>query len=125
VYKKQNVTFPYLYAMPKMHKDPWASRPVVSGVCSVMKALSIWFDVQLQSVVHLCPCYLKDLWHFLNDIRNLKNLQGCKLITADATAMYTNINTDHATTILSRWLTLHESELPEEFPRDLILMGIR
>jgi hypothetical protein len=106
--------------MPKMHKDPWASRPVVSGVCSVMKALSIWLDVQLQSVVHLCPCYLKDSWHFLNDIRDLNNLKECKLITADVTAMYTNINTDHAIDTLSRWFTLHSSEIPGEFPKDLI-----
>jgi hypothetical protein len=125
VYKMQRITYPYFYAMPKMHKIPWASRPVVSGVCSVMKALSIWLDVQLQSVVHLCPCYLKDSWHFLNDIRNLKNLQGCKLVTADATAMYTNINTDHAINILNLWFTLHESELPEAFPKDLISLGIR
>jgi hypothetical protein len=125
VYKKQSITFPYFYAMPKMHKNPWASRPVVSGVCSVMKALSIWLDVQLQSVVHLCPCYLKDSWHFLNDIRDLKNLQGCKLVTADATAMYTNINTDHAIDTLKRWFTLHEAELPESFPKELILIGIR
>jgi hypothetical protein len=124
-YKQINITFPYFYAMPKMHKDPWASRPVVSGVCSIMKALSIWLDVQLQSVVHLCPCYLKDSWHFLNDIRDLKNLQGCKLITADATAMYTNINTDHAIETLDRWFTLHEAELPQPFPRDLVLLGIR
>ena len=125
VYKKQSITFPYFYAMPKMHKTPWASRPVVSGVCSVMKALSIWLDVQLQSVVHLCPCYLKDSWHFLNDIRNLKNLQRCKLVTADATAMYTNINTDHAIDTLNRWFELHEAELPPDYPRALILLGIR
>jgi hypothetical protein len=124
-YKLINITFPYFYAMPKMHKTPWASRPVVSGVCSVMKALSIWLDVQLQSVVHLCPCYLKDSWHFLNDIRNLKDLQGCRLVTADATAMYTNINTDHAIDILDRWFELHRSELPHEYPKELILLGVR
>ena len=124
-YKLTSITFPYFYAMPKMHKTPWASRPVVSGVCSVMKALSIWLDVQLQSVIHLCPCYLKDSWHFLNDIRNLKNLQNCKLVTADATAMYTNINTDHAIYVLNQWFDLHQSELPQDYPKDLILSGIR
>jgi hypothetical protein len=124
-YKLINITFPYFYAMPKMHKTPWASRPVASGVCSVMKELSIWLDVQLQSVVHLCPRYLKDSWHFLNDIRNLNNLKGCKLVTADATAMYTNTNTDHAIDVLNRWFELHKSDIPHDYPKVLILLGIR
>jgi hypothetical protein len=125
IHKKQSITFPYFYAMPKIHKNPWASCLVVSGVCSVMEALSIWLDVQLQSVVHLCPFYLKDSWHFLNDIRDLNNLQGCRLVTADATAMYTNINTDHAIDVLNQWFELHQSELPQDYPKDLILSGIR
>jgi hypothetical protein len=125
VYKKQNITFPYFYALPKMHKTPYGTRPVVSGVCSVMKCLSIWLDVQLQSVVHLCPFYLKDSWHFLNDIKDLTNLQGCKLVTSDADAMYTNINTDHAIEILDKWFELHKHELPPDFPKDLILLGMR
>jgi hypothetical protein len=125
VYKKQDITFPYFYALPKMHKTPYGTRPVVSGVCSVMKCLSIWLDVQLQSVVHLCPYYLKDSWHFLNDIKDLNNLNGHKLVTSDADAMYTNINTDHAIEILDKWFNIHEHELPIDFPRDLILLGMR
>ena len=121
----EKLDLPYFYAMPKMHKDPPGLRPVVSGVSTVMESLSKWLDVQLLSVVHLCPCYLKDSWHFLNDIKNLKELQGCKLVTSDADAFYTNINTNHAIEIMEKWCDLHRNDIPEDFPRELVLKGIK
>ena len=98
---------------------------MVSGVCSVMEPLSKWLDVQLQRIVHLCPCYLKDSWHFLNDIKKLgKTMKGYRLIISDANAMYTNINTDHAIETLKKWFKQHEKDLPSDFNTDLILLGI-
>ena len=38
----KGVTFPYFYMMPKVHKKPdWKTRPVVSGVISIMRPLNI------------------------------------------------------------------------------------
>lgn len=127
VHPKENITFPYFYLLPKVHKVPlpdFKTRPVVSGVSSVMEPLSKFLDVQLQRVVHLCPCYLKDSWQFLNDIRNLKNLQGYKLITSDANSMYTNINTEHAISIIKKWMILHHDDIPNDFPTELVIAGI-
>ena len=124
-YKLAHIGLPYFYILPKVHKVPWSSRPVVSGVTSVMKCLSVWLDVQLQNVVHLCPCYLKDSWQFLNDIKNYMNAKGYKLVTSDATAMYTNINTEHAIEIMGKWFELHAKEIPDDYPTDLVLTGIR
>ena len=111
--------------MPKVHKKPlWKTRPVVSGVTSIMRPLSIWLDTMLQQVVHLCPFYLKDSWHLLNDLKKLKSLKGCKLVTSDAQSFYTNINTEHAIDILHKWFILHSQDLPPNFPVDLVLLGI-
>ena len=122
---RNTIEFAYFYAMPKMHKNPWATRPVVSGICSVLEPLSKWLDVQLQRIVHLCPCYLKDSWHFLNDIKKLgKTMKGYKLVISDANAMYTNINTDHAIDTLRKWFKQHEKDLPSNFQTELILKGI-
>ena len=122
---KERISFAYFYAMPKMHKNPWATRPVVSGVSSVMEPLSKWLYVQLQRIVHLCPCYLKDSWHFLNDIKKLgRTMKGYKLIISDANAMYTNINTDHAIETLRKWFEQHNNDLPNDFNTKLILKGI-
>jgi len=74
----------------------------------MLELLSKWVDIQLQLVVHLCPAYLKDSWHFLNEIRDLKDLEGCTLVTSDAKAMYPNINTQHATETIGKLFELHQ-----------------
>jgi hypothetical protein len=71
MYLNKDLQLPYFYILPKVHKTPWATRPVVSGVSTVMEPLSKWVDIQLQSVVHLCPAYTMDSWQFLNDIKDL------------------------------------------------------
>jgi hypothetical protein len=55
----------YFYALPKVHKNPWKTRPVVSGVSTDMEPLSQWIDTQLKQVIHLCPSYLKDGWQLV------------------------------------------------------------
>ena len=60
---------PYFYILPKVHKTPWKTRPVVSQVSSVIEPLSQWIDYQLQRVIHLCPSYLQDTWHFLHELK--------------------------------------------------------
>jgi hypothetical protein len=123
---KRKIQLPYFYILPKVHKQPkWKTRPVVSGVSSVLEPLSKWVEVQLQKVIHLCPAYLKDSWHFLNIEKDLKNLKGKKILTADAQSMYTNINTEHAVEIIDLWFDLHESELPPQFPRKAIVTAIK
>lgn len=115
---------PYFYLLPKVHKTPWATRPVVSGVSSVLEPLSKWVDIQLQRVIHLCPAYLKDSWHFLNEMKNLDILDEYRIVTSDAKAMYVNINTDHAIETIRLWFALHAAELPTNFPTELILESI-
>ena len=110
--------------MPKVHKTSWKIRPVVSGVSSVMEPLSKFLDTQLQRVVHLCPYYLKDSWHFLNDIQELDSFPFAKFITSDANAMYKNINTEHAIEIFHKWFYIHSHHLPPDFPTVLVLQGL-
>jgi hypothetical protein len=124
MYLNKYLQLPYFYILPKVHKTPWATRPVVSGVPTVMEPLSKWVDIQLQRVVHLCPAYTMDSWQFFNDIKDLKDLKGYTLVTADAKAMYCNINTDHAIDTIKEWFALHRHELPKNFPTTLILESI-
>lgn len=50
----------------------------------------------VQQVVHLCPAYLKDSRHFLNEVKNLEISEDGLIVTLDTKTMYANINTDHA-----------------------------
>ena len=114
---------PQFYCTPKVHKKPnWKTRPIVSCVNSRMGDLSKWVDVQLQRVVHLCPGYLKDSRSLLKRLKNLGKLPPtAAFVTADATSMYTNIDTDHGLQTLRKWFNLHAHELPAGFPTEMVL----
>ena len=118
---KEDLELPYFYILPKVHKTPWATRPVVSGVSSVLELLSKWVDIQLQRVLHLYPAYLKDSWHFLNELKDLSNLQEHCIVTSDAKAMYSNVNTEHAIATIKKGFDLYQVDLPPNFPEQLIL----
>jgi hypothetical protein len=60
IQQKDGLQFQYFYVLPKVHKVPWKTHPVVSKVSLIQEALSVWINVQLQQVPYLCPAYLKD-----------------------------------------------------------------
>ena len=87
---------PQQYSAPKVHKSPVAYRPVESTVNIHLGYLSKLCDFQLQQVAHLCPSYLQDSHALLAKMKNLGKLPPTAfLVTADATAMYTNIDKEH------------------------------
>jgi hypothetical protein len=121
----EHLRLPYFYLLPKIHKTPWKTRPVVSGVSTVNEPLSKWIDIQLQQVIHLCPAYLKDSWQLLGEQRELPPLPPDAIcFTADAVPMYTNINNQHGIETIGRWLNLHRADLPTDFPSLKILEGL-
>ena len=101
-----------------------ATRPVVSSVSTVMEPLSKWTDCQIQKVVHLYRAYTMDSWQFLNNIKHLNNLNGCKLLMVDAVGMYTNSNTHHACDCIQDWFVLHKNGIPKDFPSELVVKSI-
>ena len=118
---------PQFYCTPKVHKKPlWKTRPITSGINSRMADLSKYIDVYLQKVVTLCPCYLKDSHSLLKRLKALGKLPpSAVIVTADATSMYTNIDTAHGLQTLKDWLHLHRHDLPEDYPTELILRATR
>ena len=42
----------------------------------------------------------------------------------DAIGMYANINTDHACICIQDWFALHKSDIPQDFPTELVLESI-
>ena len=117
---------PQFYGMPKVHKNPMKLRPVTSSVGSRLQVMSVYLDHMLQKVVHLCPCYLRDSWKLMEELRLLGRLPPtARLITSDATSMYTNIFTSHGLSIIRQWLLRHEHELPKGFIIDFICDGLK
>ena len=122
---KQNHRIAQFYCIPKVHKTPYKTRPIVSDVGSAMSYLSKFVDTYLQKVVNLCPGYLKDSQSLIEMLNNLGKLPPTAvIIIADAVSMYTNIDTDHALETLKQWLHLHRYALPSGFPTTLILKAL-
>jgi hypothetical protein len=99
------------------------TRPVISCVGSLMEIPSKWLDFHLQRVVHLCPCYLRDSWQLIEELKNLGPLPAdARLVTADAVSMYSNIHTDHGIRSIRAWLTRHSHD--DGYPTDLRPSGM-
>lgn len=94
--------FGRFYGTLKVHKmtpdKPLTSRPIVSTPGSLLYPLAAWVDTQLQIVARAQPTYLRNSYSLKQTLMNMDLLhpQRCRLFTADAVSMYTNIPTTQA-----------------------------
>ncbi len=89
------------YTLPKIHKsiDSWfipnqspPGRPIVSDVSSETNEVAKFLSYHLKELASSHPSYLKDTYHFISKIRNLKIPANCALVTLDVKSLYTNID---------------------------------
>jgi hypothetical protein len=113
---------PMFYAIPKVHKKPLKTRPVVSCVNSYNAVYSKWLDYKLSALLPFTPSYLKNSTDLLNLLKTLPPLpEGAKIFTADAVSMYTNIDTNTALIAINNMLQKEKFSIPSNFPTQLIL----
>ena len=80
-----------LYFLKKIHKNPIAVRPIVSGCGGPTEKISQLIDLQLQPCVPKIKSYIKDSGHMIRLIENLTLPSNCILATIDVKALYLNI----------------------------------
>lgn len=113
---------PLFYINPKIHKTPWASRPVVSCVGSYNEIFSKWIDHWLKKLIGLLPSYLRDSAQVVTELREIKRVPaGARIFTSDAKAMYTNIDPRHGVATIRSFLEDHEDKLPQHFNTTLLI----
>ena len=116
---------PMFYIIPKVQKEPIKYRPVVSCINSFNAIFSKWLDFQMKRLLHCIPTYLKDSNALIQDFSELPLLPPtARLFTADATAMYTNIDTATALEAFTFLLDHYKEEVPEDFPRVFFLEAL-
>ena len=80
-----------LYFLKKIHKNPIAVRPIVSGCGGPTEKISELIDYHLQPHVQLIQSYVKDSGHMINIVENLKLTSNCIHATIDVKSLYLNI----------------------------------
>lgn len=87
---------PTLKLLPKIHKSPASTRPIIPTFETLLSNASIWVDHQLQSHLARFPWILKDSKTFCRELLAL-NLDSSKdywLVTGDVVSMYPSIPTN-------------------------------
>ena len=80
-----------LYFLKKIHKNPIAVRPIVSGYGGPTERISQFIDLHLQPLVPNIKSYIKDSGHIIQILENLTIPTNCTLATIDVKALYLNI----------------------------------
>jgi hypothetical protein len=99
----------------------WKTRPVVSGTNSLLAIFSNWFDYKLKDLLVHVKSFIKDSNSVLEDLKELHLPKEALLFSANATAMYTNIDTKLGVNSIKAFLLDHIDNLPPNFPINLIL----
>jgi hypothetical protein len=81
---------PILYGLPKIHKNNWPLRPIVSQIDSPAYKLNKYLDYLLTTAEKSIPNLLQDTTRFLQIINSLDTVPpDCILFTIDVTSLYT------------------------------------
>ena len=114
---------PHFYLLMKVHKTPLKTRPIVSYTGSLLYGLGKWVDHHLQSVSRTFRSFIKSSFDLKHELDQLTIPAGCRLLTADATAMYTNINSSAAIGCIHRYM-LDNSNLFPLVPIDAVVSAL-
>ncbi len=112
---------PIFYGLPKVHKSPVTLRPVVSGVNSLLAVFSNWLDYKLKKLLPSIKSYVKDSTTVIKELKELTIPINARLFSADATSMYTNIDTHLAVDSIKSLILDNTDSLPCNFPTSIIL----
>ena len=99
--------YAYFYALVKVHKRPWQTRPIVSVSGSLLYGLGKWLDQQLQPFIKSLPTYLSSSTILKQDLDKMRgtNFRRMSLFTGDIIAMYPSIDLDDAFHRISDFLS--------------------
>lgn len=90
---KTKTELPMFHAIPKVHKDPWALRPIVPSHSWVTSCVSVVLDHLLQPILKQIPWIVsssKEVIVGLQEVTLLPN-KPMWILTGDVVSFYTNI----------------------------------
>lgn len=103
------------YTLPKIHKprsswfDPKTppGRPIVSDVSSPTYQIGKYISKALEPLATKHPSYIRDTYHFLDQLGSMRFPDNCALVTLDVKSLYTNIDNVKGIKAVARAMRLH------------------
>ena len=91
IYTSRLPSLPYIYGLPKIHKNNIPMRPIVSNINSPSYKLAKWLAKELSPLLgSFSPSHLKHNTDLLNRLKNVIP-QNKKFISFDVSSLYTNV----------------------------------
>lgn len=90
---KTKAILPKFYVIPKVHKNPWASRPIVPSHSWVTSRMSEILDHLLRPLLKHFPWVVNSTRDVVKGLESAKyeRLDKLYIVTGDVTAFYTNV----------------------------------
>ena len=111
----REISWPAFHMIPKVHKSPWAWRPIVPAHSSPTARISKVADIAIASLLprfpHLIRSTAEWLRHLSDGWNKRNSLRDQYFVTGDVVAFYTNVDTD--TIHLSMEALLRGSRIPD------------
>ncbi|XP_046384847.1 uncharacterized protein LOC124155175 [Ischnura elegans] len=105
---------PRLYGLPKVHKEGFPLRPIVSAIDSPTHNLARYLAKQLQPFSGRTPTYVRNSAHFIELIKELRVSDTDMLVSFDVESLFTNIPIEEAVEITK---SLVAEGLAEDIPK--------
>lgn len=123
------------YTLPKIHKDPtkwsWpnetpAGRPIVSDCSSETYGTAQFVEHYLNPLSVRHPSYVKDTYHFIQIVKQMKVPLNCMFFTFDIESLYTNIDIKSGLLAVEKiFLKYPDKKRPDEAILQLLEINLR
>lgn len=89
--KQKEYTIPFFYVIPKLHKNPICTRPIVPNHSWVTTDIAIWLHNDLWPIVKECQWICENSLDIIHTIDNLSLTSKPHIFSIDVVSMYTNL----------------------------------
>ena len=94
--RPDNSPSPYIYGLPKVHKDGVPVRPIISTIKSPTYALARMLTRIIVPLAGDTPSYVQDSAHFVETLNIMTATSNTIMVSFDVTSLFTSVPVDEA-----------------------------
>ena len=111
-FKTINPSLPYMYGLPKTHKEGCPLRPIISNINAPTYKLSKWLAKHLSPAVgRISAAHIKNTQDFVDRLDHLQLPDG-RLVSLDVNSLFTKVPVDEAISLPRRVIPNLNLDLP-------------